>query len=101
MIIYNVTLSINPKMESDIIQWLKEEHIPEVLDTGLFLDYNLYKIIEDPSNRVHNSYAVQYLLESWKHFDTYSLEYANKLRKKTELKFGDNVLAFRTFLEKC
>lgn len=101
MIIYNVTLSINPSLETSVIQWLKEEHIPEVLDTGLFLEYHIFKVIEDPTDRKHNSYAVQYTLESWAHFNTYTLEHADRLRDKTKEKFGDNVLAFRTFLEKC
>ena len=101
MIIYNVTLSINPTMESHVIKWLKEEHIPEVLDTGLFLSYDIFKVIEDPNNRKHNSYAVQYKLESWAHFKTYTIEHADGLREKTKEKFGENVLAFRTFLEKC
>ncbi len=101
MIIYNVTLSINPGIEKTVIQWLKEEHIPEVLDTGLFLAYDIFKIIEDPTDRKHNSYAVQYKLASWAHFNTYTLEHAERLRDKTKQKFGDNVLAFRTFLEKC
>lgn len=101
MIIYNVTLSINPDLESEVIRWLKEEHIPEVMETGLFLEYHIFKVIENPEDRKHNSYAVQYKLETWAHFNTYTLEHADKLREKTQLKFGDNVLAFRTFLEKC
>lgn len=101
MILYNVTLSIHPSLETEVIQWLKEEHIPEVLQTGLFLDYDIYKIIEDPDTRTHNSYAVQYRLESWAHFDAYTLEHAERLKEKTRQKFGENVLAFRTFLEKC
>lgn len=101
MIIYNITLSINPIIETEVMQWLKEEHIPEVLETGLFLDYSIFKVIEDPDNRKHNSYAVQYRLESWAHYETYKLEHAAKLKEKTQKKFGENVLAFRTFLEKC
>ncbi|MDB4162101.1 DUF4286 family protein [Bacteroidia bacterium] len=101
MIIYNVTLSINPTMETSVIQWLKEEHIPEVLETGFFLGHDIFKVIENPKDRKHNSYAVQYKLESWAHFNTYALEHADRLKEITQQKFGENVLAFRTFLEKC
>lgn len=100
MIIYNVTISINPKIETEVLTWLKEIHIPEVLDTNLFIEYNMYKIVEDPVAKTHNSYAIQYHLESWDNFQEYSEKHAERLKGETAQKFGENVLAFRTFLEK-
>ena len=100
MIIYNVTLSINPEIEIEVLRWLMDEHIPEVLDTGLFLEHHIFKVLESPRARNHNSYAIQYKLESWDKFDAYTNEYAAALKAKTQEKFGENVLAFRTFLEK-
>ncbi|MFY8045434.1 MAG: DUF4286 family protein, partial [Chitinophagaceae bacterium] len=38
MFIYNVTVKIDPSIEADWIQWMKEEHIPEVLATGKFFE---------------------------------------------------------------
>lgn len=100
MIIYNVTLSINPTVETEFIDWLKNVHIPEVLDTQLFVSGELFKVFERPSSNQHSSYAVQYRLESWGHFNQYQLEFAAGLQQKTREKFGENVLAFRTFLER-
>ena len=100
MIIYNVTLSINPTLEQEVISWLQEEHIPEVMETGLFLDYNIFKVIENPVERTHNSYAVQYSLKTWEDFAEYSDKHADRLKDITKAKYGENVLAFRTFLEK-
>jgi len=99
MIIYNVTLSINPEIETEVIDWLKTIHIPEVMQTKLFVDYAIFKIIEDPMSRRHNSYAVQYKLEDWGSFMEYSEKHASGLKAKTQEKYGENVLAFRTFLE--
>ena len=92
MIIYNVTISINPKLENEILTWLKEEHIPEVMETELFESYAMFKVVENHIDRHHNSYAIQYTLSSWEKFNTY-------IEKTTE-KYGENLLAFRTFLEK-
>ena len=100
MIIYNVTVSIHPEIENQALSWFKEVHIPEVMATGLFTDFNMFKVMESPVERTHNSYAFQYHLESWKQFEEYSAKFAPGLKKKTEEKFGENVLAFRTFLEK-
>ena len=100
MIIYNVTLSIRPEIEKEVLIWLKEIHIPEVMQTNLFLENHIFKIIEDPTEQTHNSYAVQYKLDSWSKFEEYNEKHAFGLREKTKEKFGENVLSFRTFLEK-
>jgi len=100
MIVYNVTLSIHPEIEIEVIEWLKEEHIPEVLATGLFIEHKIFKVLETPRALTHNSFAIQYLLESWDKLDEYNEKHAPALKAKTQEKFGENVLAFRTFLEK-
>ena len=38
MIIYNVTISIDKEMEKTWIDWMKSTHIPDVMNTGMFLD---------------------------------------------------------------
>lgn len=100
MIIYNVTLSIHPEIETKVISWLKEVHIPEVMETGLFQSYHIYKVLDNHIDRNHNSYAVQYHLSEWAHFDEYNRHHSDRLREKTAKEFGENVLAFRTFLER-
>ena len=99
MIIYNVTLSINPEIETEVLQWLKSEHIPDVLATGLFVSGKLFRIMETEGTESPNSFAVQYHLESWDHLDKYQKEHAARLQQITREKYGENVLAFRTFLE--
>jgi hypothetical protein len=100
MIIYNVTISINPELEKEILTWLKEEHIPEVMETNLFESHAMFKVVENHVDRHHNSYAIQYTLTSWEKFDTYTANHADALKQKTKEKYGENLLAFRTFLEK-
>jgi len=100
MIIYNVTICIRPDLEDEVLDWLKNEHIPEVLETGLFLEHHIFKIFESSDRPTHNSFAIQYHLESWQQFKEYEANYATALKQKTEAKYGENLLAFRTFLEK-
>ena len=35
MIIYNVTVTLNENIHSSWLEWLRQEHIPEVLSTRL------------------------------------------------------------------
>ncbi len=98
MIVYNVTLAIEPSIEAECIDWLKEIHIPEVMATGLFLSSEIFKVFEGPGSE-HGSYAIQYRLEGWDAYKKYQETFAADLQAKTRAKYGERVLAFRTFLE--
>jgi hypothetical protein len=100
MIIYNVTISVNPKLEEEILEWMNEVHIPEVLNTKCFLSANMFRVYENPTTKISNSFAIQYALESWEKYDDYQSKFASQLQQKTKEKYGENILAFRTFLEK-
>ena len=50
MLLYNVTISINKSHEADWVQWMKENHIPKVLNTGMFTGHQFYIVLshDDP-----------------------------------------------------
>lgn len=99
MIIYNVTISIEKGVEQEVLAWLKESHIPEVMDTRKFLEVKMFKILDTPNQDLYNSFAIQYTLDNWEEFEDYQQKHASRLQQKTKDKFGDKVLAYRTFLE--
>ena len=47
MIIYNVTVTLNENIHSRWVEWIRHEHIPEVLSTRLFKKAVLSRIISD------------------------------------------------------
>ena len=51
MIIYNVTISIRPDLEGEVLAWLKNEHIPEILETGLFVEHHMEPNLHKENNR--------------------------------------------------
>lgn len=97
-IVYNVTLIIDHSVHEEWLQWMKEEHIPEVLATGKFLDNKMMKIMED-----HNpdgvSYAIQYTCKDMETLMDYDQNHAPELRKKIDEKFQGKYGVFRTVLE--
>jgi hypothetical protein len=97
-IIYNVTSHVEHSIEQEWLNWMKNVHIPEVIQTGLFLEYKLLKLVSEESEG-GTSYAVQYLLNDVKDFLNYSENYAPALRQKALDKYGEKVIAFRTLLE--
>jgi hypothetical protein len=98
MIIYNVTVKVEKDIVPEWVQWMKHEHIPDLMRTGLFIDYRLCRLLEqDELEGV--TYIVQYFCDSLEHYNTYISEHAQKMRDKAFKRFGSRFIAFRTVME--
>jgi hypothetical protein len=97
MIIYNVTINIDNSVHTEWIKYMTDEHIPEVMDTGYFLEHTFSKILAESEGGT--SYSIQYLCSSMKDYDEYQLKCAEKLQNDHISKFGGKFGAFRTILE--
>jgi hypothetical protein len=98
MIIYNVTIKVLPEINERWLQWMKEEHIPEIMATGLFHDYRICRLLEQ-DDQEGPTYTVQYFTDTLENYQTYLQEYAPLLRQKSFDRFGDQFLAFRTVMQ--
>lgn len=98
MLIYNVTVSLNKSIEQEWIQWMKETHIPHVLNTGLFSGHQFYKVLshDDPTT---SSFCTMYYVPVLDNFEKYLNDYAPALRQEVDQKYGGQFAAFRTLLE--
>ena len=98
MIIYNVTVKLDNKIADAWLQWIKAEHIPDIINTGCFKRATILRLIEvDDSDGP--TYAVQYQAESKADYNRYIEKFADSMRKKTKDKWGDHVIAFRSVLQ--
>lgn len=98
MILYNVTIKIEPSIQDEWVQWMKEVHIPEVLQTGLFTEYRMTRLLEqDESDGI--TFAVQYLSNSMADYQLYKEKFAPALQKKVSDKYEGKFVAFRTLME--
>lgn len=96
MIIYNVTLNIDAEVHDEWLHWMKEEHIPEVMATGLFLDHRMARVLSDDQGF---TYAIQYTCADMGTYERYRDQHAQRLQAKTRERYGDRFAAFRTLLE--
>jgi hypothetical protein len=98
MIIYNITIKVDASIADKWLTWMKEEHITDMMSTGLFSDYRLCRLMEqDESDGV--TFVVQYHSDSIENYQSYVSEHAARMRKKSEDKFGNKFAAFRTVME--
>jgi hypothetical protein len=98
MILYNLTVNIDKEAEKEWLQWMKQTHIPDVLNTGMFIENKFYRILHDAEDGSIN-YSVQYFAESIDNVLEYQKKYAPKLQQDSIDRFGEKFVVFRTLLE--
>ena len=97
MIIYNVTVSVEQSVKNDWLNWMKTEHIPEVMACGIFTKAQINRVIvQDDSD---NTFAITYTCSSMKELHQYQIKFAPELQKKHNEKFKEKTIAFRTLME--
>jgi hypothetical protein len=98
MIIYNVTINIDADVHLDWLQWMKNEHIPAVMETGMFTEYRFARVMSDEPSEGF-TYSIQYLAESIGEYEIYRATYAPGLQAETEKRYKGKFVAFRTLLK--
>ena len=96
MIIYSLTVNVDEDVLNSWLDWMTKKHIPDVLDTGLFIECKLSKILAEEAGG--RSYSIQYLLNNWEDYNLYQSKYATNLQNEHLEKFGNKCVAFRTLL---
>ena len=97
MIIYNVTVSVEEELTSDWLHWMKNEHIPEVMDCGIFIKAQINRVIAEGDS--NNTFAIAYTCLSMQDLNQYQTKFSANLQKKHIARYGDKVVAFRTILD--
>jgi hypothetical protein len=98
MFIYNVTIKLLHSIHTPWLQWMKEEHIPEVLDTGCFTKATIARLLE-VDDAEGPTYTIQYVAESKAVYNLYMEKYAVLLRQKSFDRWGDKFIAFRSLMQ--
>ena len=98
MIIYNITTKVDFSIHNNWLTWMKEEHIPAVMQTGLFLSNRLCRLI-DPVDRDGFTYAIQYFVKDINRIKSYKNDYEPGLNKQHQNLFGDKAVSFKTLLK--
>lgn len=98
MFIYNETIGIDKEAEARWLAWVRTQHIPEVLRTGRFTGFRLYRVLthDDPGSV---SYCIQYTADSIEAVVGYLETEAPRIGAQLRDEFKDQHIAFRTLLE--
>ena len=98
MILYNVTIGVDQDIENEWLEWMKDKHIPDVMKTGFFNDFRIYKVLNQEQEDTV-SYSVQYFADHIDKVVEYLNNYAPKLAEEHRQRYNNRHVAFRTLLE--
>jgi len=99
MIIYNVTVNIEDDVHADWLIWMKNYHIPDVMNTGFFLDHTICKVLSTQEDETGHTYAIQYRCNSMTELNKYQEKHASRLQEEHVARYKGKFVAFRTLLE--
>lgn len=97
MYIYNVTVNIEEGIHEEWLQWMKTEHIPEMLNTGKFIKALMTRVMVKEQMGGF-TYSVQYTAKNKEDIEKYQEEDAARLKKQSKA-FEGKFVSFRTEMQ--
>ena len=98
MILYNVTVKIDHSVHDEWLEWMRKEHIPAVMHTGMFSDNRIAKVLgQDESEGI--TYSIQYTCQDMATMQRYAGQHAPALQQEHNQRYQGKFVAFRTLLE--
>ena len=99
MILYSVTVNIENDTHQEWLQWMKQVHIPDVMNTGLFKENKVLRLLTEVEGNTGTTYSVQYLCENMDKYYEYEKKHAPSLQAVHHKRYVGKYVAFRTLLE--
>jgi hypothetical protein len=98
MIIFNITVNISYAVEKEWLAWMKQVHIPEIIETGLLLEHKLLKLLTEIDND-GSTYTSQFTFRTMEDFVTYQAKFQPDFQEKHHDRFNGQYVSFKTLLE--
>lgn len=99
MLLYNVTVGIDPDSEEEWLHYMRETHIKAVMDTGLFVEHKMYKVLQEAEEGAAISYSIQYFARHIGDVQQYLEKFAPELVEEHRRLFQHRQVTFMTLLE--
>ncbi|EKF55095.1 hypothetical protein I215_08697 [Galbibacter marinus] len=98
MYIYNVTVNVDEAIHQQWLKWMKETYIPKMLQTNLFTNARILRVLVD-EEMGGMTFSVQYYAKDKTSLERYYLDFDQDFRAKEKQHFSDNIVSFTTELQ--
>jgi len=97
MIIFNDTVIVEEAIHQKWLKWIKEVHIPAVMETGHFKSYQILNVIDSPNEGV--TYCIQYRAEGLSDFNQFYNKHLHRLQEAHNAEFENQFVIFNTLMQ--
>ena len=98
MFAYNITTKVDNSIADEWLRWQKQFHIPGIMNTGLFYEYRIFKLLSQDESE-GKTFVLQFFVKYREKYDTYIRDYSIIFREKAFEKWGNAFISFQTLLE--
>lgn len=99
MIIYSITTSVKNEHVNEWLKWMQDEHIPNIMRTGYFENFKMYKVRVPTTSSEESTYIINYECESFEKYKEYADTEAARLRANYAAKYSGIAKTARTVIE--
>ena len=98
MVIYNITTLVDPSILNPWLTWMREEHLPRLMETGCFLRSQFVRLLD--TDETHGlTFAIQLYAENRAACDHFAEAFEPSLERESRRLWGEKSLSFRTLME--
>ena len=98
MIVYNVTTNVTWAIHDEWLQWMQQEHIPGILETGCFFEYRILRLLE-VDDEEGPTYAIQFYALARENYQHFIVQHEESFRQQSQQKWRNQIIAFRSLME--
>lgn len=98
MVIYQVLCTVPNDIEQDWREWMLDEHIRDVMNTEMFTQFRMSKVLKPTANSA-TQYCIQYYAQSMEDYEQYRKDFAPVLQAAHNAKYGNQISVERVVME--
>jgi len=97
MLLYNETIILEDTAEKEWLQFMEEQHLPDMMETDLVVSNRTLRVIDSPNEGA--TYCVQYIFENMIKYEQFLEKNASAIHNRLNEKFKNRFVAYRTLME--
>lgn len=98
MILYSITLSVNPEVHDEWLKCIQTQFLPSVMLSGHFMEKRMFRLMNEELGQ-GITYSIQLVSPSMETLQEYVDTKEDLLEKTLRDQFGKHFVEFRTYLE--
>ncbi|GAB3919973.1 DUF4286 family protein [Mucilaginibacter myungsuensis] len=97
MIVYNETYVMDPAIEQEWLDFMRNDQIPAIMKYGWFNTYKILTILDSPNEGV--TYCVQFTTDKLSNYDFFKRQHLQNFHLKHNAKFENKFVLFNTVMQ--